>query len=134
MPASWRSDSRIRDENAHHYRRQLAAIEAGRYDEVPELESAPGSVAQVRECAARLMMVAKGRGIATFLVLRERRDGADVIVDALVVEAVGKSSPSLLGEGDHSPGEENAGGGVGANPSTTAFGSGPPPHEIVGRN
>ncbi len=51
-------------------------------------------------------------------------DGADVIVDALVIEAVGKSSPSLLGE-------EN-GGGVGANPSTTAFGSGPPPPDKLG--
>jgi DNA repair protein RadA/Sms len=43
---------------------------------LPELESAPGSVAQVRECAARLMMVAKGRGIATFLVGHVTKDGA----------------------------------------------------------
>src|SRR5262249_11081356 len=35
---------------------------------LPELESAPGSVAQVRECGARLMTLAKGLGIATFLV------------------------------------------------------------------
>jgi DNA repair protein RadA/Sms len=35
---------------------------------LPDLESAPGSVAQVRECGARLMTLAKGRGIATFLV------------------------------------------------------------------
>src|SRR5439155_252182 len=35
---------------------------------LPELESAPGSVTQVRECGARLMMLAKGLGIATFLV------------------------------------------------------------------
>src|SRR2546426_8909012 len=32
---------------------------------LPELESAPGSVAQVRECGARLMMLAKRLGIAT---------------------------------------------------------------------
>src|SRR4249919_132512 len=53
----------------------------------------------------------------TFADLHRRRfgyweDGAEVIVDTLVVEAVGKSSSSLLGEGDHSPAEEN-GGGVG---------------------
>ena len=43
---------------------------------LPDLESAPGSVAQVRECAARLMTVAKGRGIATFLVGHVTKDGA----------------------------------------------------------
>ena len=35
---------------------------------VPEVSSAPGSVAQVRESAARLMQVAKGRGCSIFLV------------------------------------------------------------------
>jgi DNA repair protein RadA/Sms len=43
---------------------------------LPDLESAPGSVAQVRECAARLMTVAKGRGIATFIVGHVTKDGA----------------------------------------------------------
>ena len=43
---------------------------------LPDLESAPGSVAQVRECAARLMTLAKGRGIATFLVGHVTKDGA----------------------------------------------------------
>jgi len=43
---------------------------------LPELESAPGSVAQVRECGARLMMLAKGRGIATFLVGHVTKEGA----------------------------------------------------------
>ena len=42
---------------------------------LPELESAPGSVAQVRECGARLMMLAKGRGIATFLVGHVTKEG-----------------------------------------------------------
>jgi DNA repair protein RadA/Sms len=41
-----------------------------------ELESAPGSVAQVRECGARLMTLAKGRTIATFLVGHVTKDGA----------------------------------------------------------
>ena len=43
---------------------------------LPELESAPGSVAQVRECGARLLTLAKGRGIATFLVGHVTKDGA----------------------------------------------------------
>src|SRR5215831_11312596 len=43
---------------------------------LPELESAPGSVAQVRECGARLMTLAKGRGVATFLVGHVTKEGA----------------------------------------------------------
>jgi DNA repair protein RadA/Sms len=43
---------------------------------LPELESAPGSVAQVRECGARLMALAKGRTIATFLVGHVTKDGS----------------------------------------------------------
>jgi DNA repair protein RadA/Sms len=40
------------------------------------LDSAPGSVSQVRECAGRLMQVAKGDGIPTFLVGHVTKDGA----------------------------------------------------------
>ena len=40
------------------------------------LESAPGSVSQVRECAGRLMQLAKGEGIPTFLVGHVTKDGA----------------------------------------------------------
>jgi DNA repair protein RadA/Sms len=43
---------------------------------LPGLESAPGSVSQVRECAARLMLLAKGRGMAAFLVGHVTKDGA----------------------------------------------------------
>ena len=43
---------------------------------MPELESAPGSVTQVRECGARLMTLAKGRGLATFLVGHVTKEGA----------------------------------------------------------
>lgn len=43
---------------------------------LPGLESAPGSVSQVRECGARLMTLAKGRGIATFLVGHVTKEGA----------------------------------------------------------
>ena len=40
------------------------------------LESAPGSVSQVRECAGKLMQLAKGEGVATFLVGHVTKDGA----------------------------------------------------------
>jgi DNA repair protein RadA/Sms len=43
---------------------------------LPQLESAPGSVAQVRECGARLMTLAKNRGVAVFLVGHVTKDGA----------------------------------------------------------
>jgi 5-oxoprolinase (ATP-hydrolysing) len=75
---------------------------------------------------------------AAFSDLHRRRfgywdEGAELIVDALVVEGAGKSSSSLLGEGDHSPEEEN-GGGAGANPSTieSSF-DGPPPPDKLGK-
>ena len=42
---------------------------------LPEVESAPGSVSQVRECGARLMMQAKARGMATFLVGHVTKEG-----------------------------------------------------------
>jgi len=41
-----------------------------------EIGSAPGSVAQVREAAARLLRVAKGAGVATFLVGHVTKDGS----------------------------------------------------------
>lgn len=43
---------------------------------VPDLEAAPGSVSQVREVTARMMHLAKVRGIATFLVGHVTKDGA----------------------------------------------------------
>ncbi|HMH51801.1 MAG TPA: DNA repair protein RadA [Candidatus Acidoferrum sp.] len=43
---------------------------------LPDLESAPGSVAQVRECGARLMTLAKGSGVSTFLVGHVTKEGA----------------------------------------------------------
>ena len=41
-----------------------------------DLESAPGSVSQVRECGGRLMTLAKTRGIAVFLVGHVTKEGA----------------------------------------------------------
>lgn len=42
----------------------------------PELESAPGSVSQIREVAARFLYLAKARAIPTFLVGHVTKDGA----------------------------------------------------------
>ena len=42
----------------------------------PDLEGAPGSVGQVRECAARLQRFAKQTGIAVFVVGHVTKDGA----------------------------------------------------------
>jgi len=41
-----------------------------------DLPSAPGSVSQVRECAAELMLLAKGKGICIFLVGHVTKDGS----------------------------------------------------------
>ncbi len=41
-----------------------------------ELESAPGSVSQVRECGSRLMQLAKGEGVTTCIVGHVTKDGA----------------------------------------------------------
>jgi DNA repair protein RadA/Sms len=42
----------------------------------PELESAPGSVSQIREVAARFLYLAKARSVPTFLVGHVTKDGA----------------------------------------------------------
>lgn len=42
----------------------------------PELDAAPGSVSQVRECAARFQQLAKRRGLAVFLVGHVTKDGS----------------------------------------------------------
>src|SRR5438128_5046463 len=55
---------------------QILVIDSIQTVFLPALESAPGSVAQVRECGGRLMTIAKGRGIATFLVGHVTKEGA----------------------------------------------------------
>ncbi|MBM7663391.1 DNA repair protein RadA/Sms [Bacillus mesophilus] len=42
----------------------------------PEVQSAPGSVSQVRECTAELMRIAKTKGIAIFIVGHVTKEGA----------------------------------------------------------
>ena len=41
-----------------------------------EIESAPGSISQVRECAGRLMQFSKGTGVSTFLIGHVTKEGA----------------------------------------------------------
>ncbi len=66
---------------------------------LPEIESAPGSVAQVRECGARLMTLAKGRGLATFLVGHVTKDGS--IAGPRVLEHLVDTVLYLEGEQHH---------------------------------
>ena len=40
-----------------------------------DIESAPGSVSQVRECSASLMRLSKGRGVTTFIIGHVTKDG-----------------------------------------------------------
>jgi DNA repair protein RadA/Sms len=67
---------------------------------LPGLESAPGSVSQVRECGARLMALAKGRGIATFLVGHVTKEGA--IAGPRVLEHLVDTVLYFEGEQHHS--------------------------------
>src|SRR5918999_1248569 len=57
-------------------RPDVAVIDSVQTLYAPDLGSAPGSVAQVREAAGRLLRVAKEHGIATILVGHVTKDGA----------------------------------------------------------
>ena len=57
-------------------RPEVCVIDSVQTMHAPELSGAPGSVGQVREVAARLMRVAKGRGVAVILVGHVTKDGA----------------------------------------------------------
>jgi DNA repair protein RadA/Sms len=65
----------------------------------PELASAPGSVAQVRECAHRLVRAAKDAGRATILVGHVTKDGA--LAGPRVLEHVVDTVLSFEGERHH---------------------------------
>jgi len=65
----------------------------------PELASAPGTVAQVRECAARLVRVAKERALPTVLVGHVTKDGA--LAGPRVLEHVVDTVLSFEGERHH---------------------------------
>jgi DNA repair protein RadA/Sms len=65
----------------------------------PELGSAPGSVGQVRECAARLVAEAKRRGLATVLVGHVTKDGG--LAGPRVLEHVVDTVLAFEGERHH---------------------------------
>jgi DNA repair protein RadA/Sms len=65
----------------------------------PDLGSAPGSVAQVRECAARLVREAKERGMTTILVGHVTKDGN--LAGPRVLEHVVDTVLSFEGERHH---------------------------------
>ncbi|MCU1486020.1 MAG: repair protein RadA [Actinomycetia bacterium] len=65
----------------------------------PDLGSAPGSVAQVRECAARLVREAKERGMSTVLVGHVTKDGA--LAGPRVLEHVVDTVLSFEGDRHH---------------------------------
>jgi DNA repair protein RadA/Sms len=65
----------------------------------PEVGSAPGSVAQVRECAARFVRTAKERSMATVLVGHVTKDGA--IAGPRVLEHVVDTVLSFEGDRHH---------------------------------
>ena len=66
---------------------------------VAELESAPGSVGQVRECGARLMLLAKGQSVSTFLAGHVTKEGA--IAGPRVLEHLVDTVLYFEGEGHH---------------------------------
>ncbi len=66
----------------------------------PDLGSAPGSVGQVRECAQRLVALAKERPLATILVGHVTKDGA--LAGPRVLEHVVDTVLSFEGERHHS--------------------------------
>jgi len=65
----------------------------------PELSSAPGSVAQVRECTNRLVRLAKTRNLATVLVGHVTKDGA--LAGPRVLEHVVDTVLSFDGDRHH---------------------------------
>lgn len=64
-----------------------------------EIESAPGSVSQVRECTALLMHLAKTRGISIFLVGHVTKDGA--IAGPKVLEHIVDTVLQFEGDQNH---------------------------------
>jgi DNA repair protein RadA/Sms len=70
------NDLQLIEQHAADLRPRALVIDSIQTVFLPGLESAPGSVSQVRECGARLMMLAKRSGVATFLVGHVTKEGA----------------------------------------------------------
>jgi DNA repair protein RadA/Sms len=63
-------------EHIHAVKPSLVIVDSIQTTYLPELESTSGSVTQVRECASRLRELAKGTGIAVFLIGHVTKEGA----------------------------------------------------------
>jgi DNA repair protein RadA/Sms len=70
------NDLQLIESHAAALRPRVLVVDSIQTVFLPGLESAPGSVSQVRECGARLMMLAKRSGMATFLVGHVTKEGA----------------------------------------------------------
>lgn len=66
---------------------------------LPDLQSAPGSVSQVRECAAKLMYLAKTEGLSVLLVGHITKDGS--IAGPKVLEHMVDTVLSFEGDSNH---------------------------------
>lgn len=60
---------------AKEYKPDVLIVDSIQTVFLPEVQSAPGSVTQVRECAAQLMGLAKGSGVAVFLIGHVTKEG-----------------------------------------------------------
>jgi len=63
-------------EHVEQIKPRLLIVDSIQTSTLPELESAAGSVSQVRECASRLRELAKSSGIAVFLIGHVTKEGA----------------------------------------------------------
>lgn len=78
---------------------RLVVIDSIQTMHVPEIDSGAGSISQVRECASRLQMVAKGSGVAIFLVGHVTKAGA--IAGPKVLEHIVDTVLYLEGDSFH---------------------------------
>lgn len=63
-------------EHVQQIKPRLLIVDSIQTSTLPELESAAGSVSQVRECASRLRELAKSSGVAVFLIGHVTKEGA----------------------------------------------------------
>jgi len=78
---------------------RLVVVDSIQTMHVPEIDSGAGSISQVRECASRLQMVAKGSGVAIFLVGHVTKEGA--IAGPKVLEHIVDTVLYLEGDSFH---------------------------------
>jgi DNA repair protein RadA/Sms len=78
---------------------RLVVVDSIQTMHVPEIDSGAGSISQVRECASRLQMVAKGSGVAIFLVGHVTKAGA--IAGPKVLEHIVDTVLYLEGDSFH---------------------------------